>query len=401
MNVRFRLDNKVYEDDLQYIMLDATFDNKRLRLSTGEKIQARNWDQNRKRVKKTMKGSAEINLRIDELEDRVRRIYREMRLRHQTPTTQLIREELQRNQTQNGSFFDYFEEFIQSAKSKRRPNTIENYRTTVNYLKKFQETTKHTLSLETMDSTFYDKFVAYAFGLGLGAKTNTVGNKIKTITAFLNWCVGRGIEVNPEFKKFKRLSEDSVQVALTMEELELIHEAEITTDDRLSGIRDIFLLLCYTGLRYSDVVKLRPVNLKDDMLIVNTVKTSDNLKLPLMPQAREILKRCPANGFAAPVNKQANKLIRQLCELAGIDEPTLMVEHRGPTRIERVVPKYDLITTHTGRRTFVTLSLEKGVRPEVLMRITGHKDMRTMKKYIKLTEKVTKSEFLRAWGTRK
>ncbi len=66
-----------------------------------------------------------------------------------------------------------------------------------------------------------------------------------------------------------------------------------------------------------------------------------------------------------------------------------------------MVPKYELITTHTGRRTFVTLSLEKGVRPEVLMRITGHKDMRTMKKYIKLTEKVTKSEFLRAWETEK
>ncbi len=171
----------------------------------------------------------------------------------------------------------------------------------------------------------YDKFIDYAFGLG--AKTNTVGNKIKTITSFLNWCVGRGIEVNPEFKKFKRLSEDSVQVALSLEELEAIYQVTILPDDRLSGIRNIFLLLCYTGLRHSDVVKLRPVNLKDDMLIVNTVKTSDNLKLPLMPQAREIPERCPENGFPDPGNKQANKLIRQLCELAGIDEPTLMVEH--------------------------------------------------------------------------
>ncbi len=271
----------------------------------------------------------------------------------------------------------------------------------MNYLKKFQETTKHTLSLKSMDSVFCDKFVACAFGFGAKTNTNTICNKIKTITSFLNWCVGRGIEVNPEFKKFKRFSEDSVQVALSLEELEAIHQMEIPPDDRLSGIRDIFLLLCYTGLRYSDVVKLRPVNLKDYMLIVNTGKTSDNLKLPLMPQAREILEHCPENGFPDPGNKQANKLIRQLCELAGIDEPTLMVEHRGPTRIERVVPKHELITTHTGRRTFVTLSLEKGVRPEVLMRIAGHKDMRTMKKYIKLTEKVTKSEFLRAWETRK
>ena len=397
MNVRFRLDSKVYEGDLQIIMLDATFDNQRLRLSTGEKVHADNWDKNRLRVRSRMKGSAEINARIDVLEESVRKIYREFHLKRQVPTPQLIKQELRRGESQPGSFFDHFEEFIRCAEPVRRPTTIQNHWTCLKYLKKFQAATNHTLALESMDRVFYDKFVAYAYANG--AKTNTVGSKISTLLAFLNWCVSSGIEVNPKYKEFKRLLQNTDSVALTLEELHQIEQLELPTGHKLHAVRDIFLLQCYTGLRYSDVVKLRPVNLKDDVLIVNTVKTADDLKLPLLPQALAIMRRCPEKGFPSFKNRHANKCIRQLCGLAGIDESTLMVEHRGKERIENVAPKHEFITTHTGRRTFVTLSLERGVRPEVLMRITGHKDIRTMQRYVKMTEKVTRNEFLGAWNT--
>jgi len=58
---------------------------------------------------------------------------------------------------------------------------------------------------------------------------------------------------------------------------------------------------------------------------------------------------------------------------------------------------YELISTHTARRTFVTLSLEKGMRPEVVMEITGHKDYKTMKKHIKITSKVKHNEIKNVW----
>lgn len=72
-------------------------------------------------------------------------------------------------------------------------------------------------------------------------------------------------------------------------------------------------------------------------------------------------------------------------------------EYRGSERIEYVLPKYDYITPHSARRTFVALSLEKGMRPETVMAITGHKDYKTFKKYIKITSKVKEIEVNQIW----
>ncbi len=71
--------------------------------------------------------------------------------------------------------------------------------------------------------------------------------------------------------------------------------------------------------------------------------------------------------------------------------------YRGASRIDKKIPKYELITTHTARRTFITLSLEKGIRPEVVMSITGHKDFKSFSAYIKIVDTVKKDELLKAW----
>jgi integrase len=92
-----------------------------------------------------------------------------------------------------------------------------------------------------------------------------------------------------------------------------------------------------------------------------------------------------------------NQAIKSLCDSAKINQEISIQRYRGATRIDSKIPKYDLITTHTARRTFITLSLEKGIRPEVVMSITGHKDYRTFKAYIKITDTVKKESLLNAW----
>ena len=84
--------------------------------------------------------------------------------------------------------------------------------------------------------------------------------------------------------------------------------------------------------------------------------------------------------------------------MAGIDELTRTVSYSGSKKTESLQPKYKLISFHAARRTFVTLSLEKGMRAEVIMQISGHKDYRTFKKYIKITDKVKTDELNRIWN---
>ena len=97
-------------------------------------------------------------------------------------------------------------------------------------------------------------------------------------------------------------------------------------------------------------------------------------------------------------NQKTNEYLKELGELAGITESILIIKYRGIEKVEFLEPKYKFISSHTARRTFVTLSLEKGMRPETVMSITGHKDYKTFKKYIKLTDKVKLVEMNNIWS---
>jgi len=134
--------------------------------------------------------------------------------------------------------------------------------------------------------------------------------------------------------------------------------------------------------------------------LVNTYKTRAVVKTPLRTEARAIINRHMGKPNFLPTitNQKSNAYLKELGKLAGIDEPTRNIQYRGSQRIETVKPKYEYLSTHTGRRTFVTLSLEAGARPEIVMEITGHKSYKTFKKYIKITERVVEKEMQRIWG---
>ena len=91
---------------------------------------------------------------------------------------------------------------------------------------------------------------------------------------------------------------------------------------------------------------------------------------------------------ALPVisNQHMNLCLKQLCELCGFNQPVRIVKYCNGRRIEQVFPKYQLITTHCARRTFICYALSIGIPPVVVMRWTGHSDYKSMKPYIDITE---------------
>ena len=97
-------------------------------------------------------------------------------------------------------------------------------------------------------------------------------------------------------------------------------------------------------------------------------------------------------------NMKYNIELKNIAKLAEIDMPVTIVEYVGAERIEVIKPKYEFVSSHMGRRTFVTLSLEKGLRAEIVMKITGHKDYKSFKRYIEITSKVKHQEMMKAWN---
>ena len=129
-------------------------------------------------------------------------------------------------------------------------------------------------------------------------------------------------------------------------------------------------------------------------MLITTIKTHDDLAIELNKTTTAILTKyanCDfPGGKALPVitNQKMNDYLKELCELAGIDTPISEVFYKGGVRHEITAPKYALMSTHAGRRTFICKALSMNIPPEVVMKWTGHSDYKAMKPYIAVADKV-------------
>jgi len=225
----------------------------------------------------------------------------------------------------------------------------------------------------------------------------TIDKKLSFLRWFLNWATDRGLNRTLDYRTFRTASKHPGKkvIYLTRDELMLLYKYRIPPRYRyLEKVRDLLFFCCFSGLRHSDAVNLRRSDVRKGCIEVTTVKTSDNLTIELNRATRYILEKYKDAGFpddrALPYvcNQTMNRNLKTLCRLAGIDEPVRQTVYRGSRRIDTVRPKYELIGTHTGRRTFIVQSLSLGVPPNVVMKWTGHSDYKSMKPYIDIADDV-------------
>ena len=170
-----------------------------------------------------------------------------------------------------------------------------------------------------------------------------------------------------------------------------------STRSNLEKVKDVFCFCCFTSLRYSDVANLKRSNVFEDYILVTTIKTYDTLRIELNKYSKAILEKYKdeeyENNLALPVisNQKMNDGLKELGELCGINEPVSITYYKGSERIDEVYKKYELLTTHCGRRTFISNAIMLGIPPEVVMKWTGHEDYRTMKPYIAIADKEKKN----------
>ena len=126
-------------------------------------------------------------------------------------------------------------------------------------------------------------------------------------------------------------------------------------------------------------------------MTITTVKTADTITIEINKYARSILDKYAARddlrGYVFPsiTNQRMNVYLKDLCELCGINEPITQTYYKGSERIDETAPKFELIGTHTGRRTFICNALMLGIPAEIVMKWTGHSDYKAMKPYIDIT----------------
>ena len=145
-------------------------------------------------------------------------------------------------------------------------------------------------------------------------------------------------------------------------------------------------------------------DIKGDHIEVTTVKTADSISIELNKVTKDILEKYKDTPFkdnkALPnyTNQAMNRDIKELCKLAGINEEIRVTTYKGNVRTDKIQPKWELVGTHTGRRTFIVNALSLGITPNIVMKWTGHSDYKAMKPYIDIVDSIKASSMTKFDG---
>ena len=391
------------------IRMRVNFASKRIEFTTGYRIDAAKWDSNKQRVRngctnKLKQSASEINASLLGYYTEIQDIFKKFEVEEIMPTPEQIKEafnalhnpieEVTPRKSTSNAFYKVFDEFARDCGRQNdwTESTYEKFAAVKNHLMNFRD----GLTFDFFDEKGLNDYVTYLRDVK-EMRNSTIGKQLSFLKWFLRWDFKKGLHQNNAYDSYKPKLKSTQKkiIFLTWEELNKLREFEIpAAKQALDRVRDVFLFQCFTGLRYSDVFNLRRSDIKGDHIEVTTVKTSDSLIIELNKHSKAILDKYKDVAFeddkVLPVitNQKMNDYLKELAELAGIDEPVRQTYYRGNERIDEVTPKYALLGTHAGRRTFICNALALGIPPQVVMKWTGHSDYKAMKPYIDIADDI-------------
>ncbi|MDJ1483099.1 site-specific integrase [Cytophagaceae bacterium YF14B1] len=402
LKIRNDLAKKNGSDRETTIYVQYCFNEKIKLFNTGQKVLPDNWDPVACLVTKSANYTVK-NAAIVKARSIVEKILNHATYNGILPTLEYVEERFIEETTPKdiqpvkNSYLDIFDLFLQERIESKKfsLSTISHLKVSRKHLAEFAKATRYTLSFEKINAVFVEKYESYL--RNQNKRVNTIGLEIKHVKTFMQWATDHGYNSNMDYKAFKKPKEETEIMVLSDTDLSILASMDLSKQPRLERVRDLFLVGCYTGLRFSDLSNLTPHNFEEDFIHIRTVKTDDLLKIPVLPAIVPILKKY--NYHLPKISGQKmNEYLKQLGKMAELAGTAKKYEVKKALRVARNVPKYELLTSHVARRTFITMSLKRGVPQATLIKITGHSDLRTMQRYVKITEQDTAEALLKAFS---
>ncbi|RYG11554.1 MAG: site-specific integrase [Chitinophagaceae bacterium] len=399
------------------------FNNERLKVATGFKVHPKNWNEAKHRVKNVVDAADKdkINDFLTELEEKIGSIITDLKTQRLLITKDVLKTRINEYlnpapvEDKPRTLLEFIRWYIATcgtrlvrSKGNRAgrvisPSTIRRYKTTLNGLEAFALKYPRTLDFENIDSHFYKSFTEWLTARNYA--TNNVSKYIENLKGFMSAAVDEGFTTNLAFRKFANLREDAENIYLTETELQRIYFLNLTETPRLEKVRDLFIFAAWTGLRFSDFSTLQPEHIKSEddgnkYLDLKQQKTSGRVRVPIENDAvvqllEKYNNRLP-NGIS---NQKTNDYLKEVCKLAEINERILKHVTKGGKQMIKTsagwgsissgVEKWQLVTTHTARRSFATNMFKRGMPTLLIMKLTGHKKESEFLKYIKIDAEET------------
>lgn len=309
----------------------------------------------------------------------------------------------------NDFIFDFLDKYIEDNEPIRAKGSLQVYKSLKTHLENYQKAKRTKIRLDKMDTAFMRSFQSFLIGW---SKTNkntkrvttlnniTIAKQLSSIKTVLAYAKAEGVEVIGNYKEYEIKKQKLEVVALTFGEFNALIDLDLSNNERLDKVRNIFIFSCVTGLRYSDIKQLEHDHIGKTAIRITVTKTKDPLKIPLNKYSLEVLAKYKDDPKPLPPisNQRLNEYLKEVCELAEINTPIEIVRFKGAERIATIYPKWQLLSIHNGRKTFATLSLEKGMGAEEVMEIGGWSDYKSFKRYVNITENVKRKAMSKAWG---
>ncbi len=353
--------------------------------------------------------AATINSELDILEERVAEIFYSCERENRVPSPDEMKERLKARAGRSIDIWETFEDFIREGETSKRwaPNTVKSVRNVRDILRQFRP----SLRYEDVSKDLLDGFVTHMAGNRLSTNNFKTGQKgysnatiikhSRTMRWFLSWATQKGYLAqsawsgwNPSVKTIEQ-----PVIFLEWDELMRLEAAELYPGSEEERAKDFFLFCCFSGLRYSDAAALKKSAVHDDYFDLVTVKTGTLLRIELNDHSRRIIEkyRDTDSVYALPriTNNRLNHLLKEIGEALEIKGSVLSSQYYGGERIERTVPKYERLSSHCARRTFVCNALALDIPLHVVMKWTGHTEVQSMKPYIEIATNLKKKSMER------
>jgi integrase len=302
-----------------------------------------------------------------------------------------------------------FDEYIKSKQRKVTSATLTVYGNVKSHLLAFEKFCNKKITFQCFDFSFYEDFVDYLTFEHIhmrrqtvltGLKLNTIGKTIKHLRGFIKDRVKRKIIAPIDLTDFKIPEEESDAIYLTHQEIASIYQTDLSVHPQLIEYRDLFVLACLTGLRFSDFSTLKPEDLQRGMLYKKQEKSDHWVIIPLRDEAKLIFTRQFKDRIPELTNPEFNRHIKTIGKLAGITRLVKFSYKKGNQNVVVTRPKYDWITSHTARRSFCTNEFLAGTPVELIMKISGHKRTKDFYKYIRITPEEAANKIKELWLAR-
>lgn len=369
---------------------------KRTLIATGYNIKPEHWDAKKKWIKRASTEFEEIDSVLTKITSKLGEILSYAKDNAIDPTVDYVLLELEKNRDyeQRSNRVDMFktlELYIEEKAPHVSKDQVKDYKSLRKHLTKFKEHSSQPVTFRNLNLKFYNEFMDYLYYKAVkpdgtvGLVTNSAGKVIRLLKGFVNYQIAKGTIPNIDLKNFKVVEEETDAIYLNENELAEIYKLDLSDDNELELIRDVFIVGCYTGLRYSDLSNLssQHIDTINGNINIKQRKVHKAVVIPMIDYVPDILKKY---NYDLPEisGYKFNERVKELGQKIKLNQKIEVVRKKGNNRVKDIYKKWEMISSHTCRRSFCTNMYLSGFPAEELMRISGHKSPAAFMRYIKV-----------------